>query len=79
MNSANMRDLAMRDNYDFSNSIQNPYAKSLNQEVRLQLDDATLSFFKQVAQVKGITYQSLIHLYLQDCARTKRELNFSGM
>lgn len=73
-----MMGFAMRDNYDFSNSTQNPYAKSFGQEVKLQLDDATLGFFKQMAEEKGMTYQGLMYLYLQDCAKTKREL-ISGM
>ena len=68
----------MRDNYDFSNSIQNPYVKPLKKEVTLQLDDVTLDFFKQVAEEQGTTYQNLIYLYLQDCAKEKRELNISG-
>ncbi|NEP76283.1 antitoxin [Okeania sp. SIO2G5] len=67
----------MRDNYDFSNSIQNPYVKTLKKEVTLQLDDVTLDFFKQVAEEQGTTYQNLIYLYLQDCAKEKRELTFS--
>ena len=64
----------MRDHYDFSNSVKNPYAKKLKKQVTIRLDEDTVEYFKGLADDKGIPYQSLINLYLRDCAQSHREL-----
>jgi hypothetical protein len=35
-----------------------------------------ISFFEKKAKEKGISYQELIDLYLQDCVKNDRELSF---
>ena len=65
----------MKDNYDFSQSIPNPYAKRLKKQITIRLDENTVDYFKDLADDKGIPYQSLINLYLRDCADSHRELN----
>ncbi|WP_353573097.1 BrnA antitoxin family protein [Candidatus Albibeggiatoa sp. nov. BB20] len=67
----------MRDNYDFSNSIPNPYAKQTKKQITLRIDEDTLAYFKTMAQEKGIPYQSLINLYLRDCAIEHRQLTWT--
>jgi predicted DNA binding CopG/RHH family protein len=64
----------MRDHYDFSNSKPNPYAKRMKKQITIRLDESTVAYFKGMAEEKGIPYQSLINLYLRDCAATNREL-----
>ncbi|MCC6375358.1 MAG: BrnA antitoxin family protein [Moraxellaceae bacterium] len=64
----------MREHYDFSNSVKNPYAKKLKKQVTIRLDEDTIDYFKELADDKGIPYQSLINLYLRDCAQSHREL-----
>ncbi len=64
----------MRDSYDFSNSVKNPYAKHLKKQVTIRLDEDTIAYFKQMAEDKGIPYQSLINLFLRDCAANHRQL-----
>jgi len=64
----------MRDNYDFSNSVKNPYSKKLKKQVTIRLDEDTIDYFKNMAEDKGIPYQSLINLYLRDCADRHKEL-----
>ena len=64
----------MKDNYDFSNSIKNPYAKKLKKQITIRLDEDTIDYFKEMADDKDIPYQSLINLYLRDCASTHRKL-----
>ena len=64
----------MRDSYDFSNSIKNPYAKRMKKQITIRLDEDTITYFKEMADEKGIPYQSLINIYLKDCAATHREL-----
>ena len=65
----------MRDNYDFSKSKRNPYAKRLKKQITIRIDGDTICYFKDMADEKGIPYQSLINLYLRDCADTHRKLN----
>ena len=69
-----MRVIEMRDQYDFSNSVKNPYAKKLKKQITIRLDEDTVEYFKGLADDKGIPYQSLINLYLRDCAQTHRDL-----
>ena len=64
----------MRESYDFSKSVKNPYAKRLKKQITIRLDEETISYFKTMAEDKGIPYQSLINLYLRDCAAEHREL-----
>ncbi|WP_456378561.1 BrnA antitoxin family protein [Thiolapillus sp.] len=64
----------MRKTYDFSKSVKNPYAKRLKKQITIRLDADTISYFKAMAEDKGIPYQSLINLYLRDCAAEHREL-----
>ncbi len=66
----------MRDEYDFSKlkGRKNPYTKYLKQPVTIRLDRDTVTYFKKLADKTGVAYQSLINLYLRDCAANKREL-----
>ena len=66
----------MRDHYDFFNmrGRRNPYVKYLKQPVTMRLDRDTIGYFKSIAEEMGIPYQSLINLYLRDCAIHHRKL-----
>ncbi len=64
----------MRKSYDFSESVKNPYAKKLKKQITIRLDEDTIDYFKELAEAKGIPYQSLINLYLRDCAQSQRDL-----
>jgi len=66
----------MKAEYDFSKAKKNPYAKRLKQRVTIRLDEPTVEYFKSLAEETGIPYQTLINLYLRDCAESKRELSF---
>ncbi len=67
----------MRDHYDFSKikGRKNPYTKYLKQPVTMRLDRDTVSYFKSMSEESGIPYQSLINLYLRDCAINCRKLD----
>ena len=67
----------MRAQYDFSKARRNPYAKRLKQRVTIRIDAPTVGYFKELAEETGIPYQTLINLYLRDCAESKREINFA--
>ena len=64
----------MRESYDFSKSVKNPYAKRIKKQITIRIDEDTISYFKDMANSKGIPYQSLINLYLRDCASKRRQL-----
>ena len=65
----------MRKHYDFSKSIPNPYAQKLKKQITIRLDEDTIEYFKGMADEKGIPYQSLINLYLRDCANQHRKVD----
>ncbi|MCU0757242.1 MAG: BrnA antitoxin family protein [Xanthomonadales bacterium] len=67
----------MRDHYDFSKARKNPYAAQLKKSVTIRLDEGSITYFKGLAEETGIPYQSLINLYLKDCAATQRRLDLS--
>ena len=67
----------MRAEYDFSKARRNPYAKRLKERVTIRLDAPTVSYFKELAEETGIPYQTLINLYLRDCAQSKRQLSLA--
>jgi uncharacterized protein (DUF4415 family) len=65
----------MKREYDFSKARRNPYSKRLKRQVTIRLEEATLAYFKQLALDTGVRYQTLINLYLRDCATSGRRLN----
>jgi uncharacterized protein (DUF4415 family) len=64
----------MRREYDFSKGRKNPYAARLKRSVTIRLDTFTVEYFKALAVDTGIAYQTLINLYLRECAGTRRRL-----
>lgn len=67
----------MREHYDFSKmkGRKNPYTKYLKQPVTMRLDKDSVEYFKALSEESGIPYQTLINLYLRDCASHKRKLD----
>ena len=64
----------MRKHYDFSKSKPNPYIQKLKKQITIRIDEDTIEDFKGMSEKKGIPYQSLINLYLRDCAQESRDL-----
>jgi len=62
----------MREEYDFSKSRKNPYAKQLKRQITIRIDIAAVAYFKRLAAELGMPYQNLINLFLRDCALHKR-------
>jgi uncharacterized protein (DUF4415 family) len=69
----------MREHYDFANmkGKRNPYIKHLKQPVTIRLDNDAVEYFKAMTEETGIPYQTLINLYLRDCATQHRKLDLS--
>ena len=62
----------MTKNYDFSKGKRNPYAKQLKQSITMRVDRTTVEYFKGLAAELDVPYQTLINLYLRDCALSGR-------
>jgi len=58
----------MREEYDFSNSIKNPYTQKGKKQISINIEVDTIAYFKILAKKVGIPYQNLINSYLTDCA-----------
>lgn len=64
----------MRTNYDFSKARANPYAKRLKKQVTIRIDATTLTYFKELADELSLPYQTVINMYLRDCAAQQKQL-----
>ena len=62
----------MKSNYDFGEAKRNPYARPLKKQITIRLDEAVLGYFKDLSEETEIPYQTLINLYLRDCAQTRK-------
>lgn len=69
--------IEMKAEYDFSNATKNPYAKKLKKQITINIDGDTIDYFKGQSEISGIPYQTLINLYLTDCAINKKQLQVS--
>ena len=67
----------MRDEYDFTNAIKNPYIKRDKTVVTIRLDTVVVDYFKDLAAKINLPYQTLINSYLADCAINRRSPEFS--
>jgi predicted DNA binding CopG/RHH family protein len=65
----------MKKQYDFSKARRNPYASRLKRQITIRLDDGTIGYFKELADQTGIPYQTLINLYLRECAASRKKLS----
>jgi predicted DNA binding CopG/RHH family protein len=67
----------MRKEYDFSGARKNAYAAQLKKQITIRLNEDSIAYFKTISEDVGIPYQSLINLYLRDCAASHRKLNLN--
>jgi len=65
----------MKKTYDFSKSVRNPYLKRAKKQLTIRLDEETIDYFRSLAEESGIPYQSLINLYLRECAAESKKLH----
>ncbi len=65
----------MRKHYDFTNARKNPYAKRLKKQVTIRIEETTLEYFKGLAAELAIPYQTIINMYLKDCANHRKQLH----
>jgi predicted DNA binding CopG/RHH family protein len=67
----------MKKEYDFAKAKRNPYAKILKKQITIRVEEPTIEYFQEMAEEVGMPYQSLINLYLRDCAHSGKKLNFN--
>ncbi len=67
----------MRKSYNFKSGKKNPYASRLKKQVTIRLEEGTVEYFKDLAEETGIPYQTLINLYLRDCALSGKRLDIA--
>jgi antitoxin component of RelBE/YafQ-DinJ toxin-antitoxin module len=65
-------EIQMRKHYDFSNGVRNPYAKRLKKQLTIRLDSETVDYFQGLAQEMSLPYQTLMNMYLRECAAERR-------
>lgn len=70
----------MREEYDIKalNPRKNPYAKKTasKQQVTMNMNSTTVAYFKDLSSESGVPYQVLINLYLDQCVKDKKKLQF---
>lgn len=69
----------MREEYDIKelNPRKNPYSCRLKKQITINIDSSTIDFFKNLSADTGIPYQTLINLYLTDCAQNNKRPTIS--
>ena len=68
----------MRNDYDLTNAIKNPYSDRLKKQITIRLDDnAVISYFKEMADQTGMPYQNIINYYLLDCVKNNKQMKIS--
>lgn len=69
----------MREEYNISelNPRANPYTGHLKRQITINIDNDTIDYFKAESKKSGLPYQTLINLYLSDCASKKRKLQLT--
>ncbi len=69
----------MREEYDIENlnPRKNPYSNSVKKPITININEKKIKYFKNKSEQSGIPYQTLINLYLTDCAENNRELKIA--
>ena len=70
--------IIMREEYDIKtlNPRKNLYAGKVKQQVTININTTTIEYFKEMSSETGIPYQVLINLYLDECVKEKKRIQF---
>jgi len=65
----------MKKEYVFSKMKggKNPYAKKLKKQGTIRLDEMVIDYFKGLAEENEVSYETLVNLYLKDCAASGKK------
>lgn len=65
----------MKKEYDFSKAIKNPYIdREMKKQISIKLNTSTIEYFKEMANKKGVPYQVLINIFLNDCVNKRLDI-----
>jgi uncharacterized protein (DUF4415 family) len=53
-----------------------PYTRRIKRPITLRLDEPVVAYFRRLSQEVGLPYQTLINLYLRDCASKRMRPRF---
>ena len=67
----------MRKEYDFTGAKPGRFAERNKQQITIRIDKETIAWFKELSEQTGLPYQTLMNLYLTDCAKKKKRLEFA--
>jgi len=67
----------MKKQYDFSGAVRNPYARRLKKQLTIRLDTETVTYFQELSREMSLPYQTLMNMYLRECATTRRRLQWA--
>ena len=69
----------MRDEYHIEelNPRRNPYFPRKRRQITIDIDNETVEYFQRQSEELGVPCQTLINLYLADCAANQRTLHMS--
>ena len=67
----------MKKEYNFSDSIKNPYIKKLKKQISIHIKKETVEYFKKLALEIDIPYQNLMNMYLRECAQNNFKPNIN--
>ena len=73
----NEKDEFLEKEFDFSKAVKNPYAKRLHKKITINVDVEAIDYFETQSSISGIPYQTLMNLYLVDCAKSEKKLDIS--
>ena len=57
--------------------VAHPYVGRVRRRVTINIDGETVDYFKAESARTGVPYQTLINVYLGQCAREQRHLEFA--
>ena len=68
----------MREEYDFSKAVRNPYAKRLNTDITVSVSNEAIKYFQQQSEETGIPFQTLINIVLMNYADEGKSVGSTG-
>ncbi len=67
----------MKEKQDSPEASKKIVAKHIKKTVTINLDIEVIEYFKELSDVYGIPYQTLINLYLSDCVTNRKGMHIS--
>jgi predicted DNA binding CopG/RHH family protein len=77
MKQNNMEKKTMRDEYDFKDAKPGRFASNKKQQITIRIERDTIAYFKELSAENSVPYQTLMNMFLTECAQNKRTLGFS--